>query len=243
MINIGKIQKFVKACGVKNILCTKPVNLNKASSFDLKFNRNIKTDIFKYSENSQKSIFEKLLNRKLNLGSAKNAQADVSSSILSQSGWNHTIDDMNNYLRYSKGNIQSLPAEHRATIKKLDDAFTLIQPTQKDVIYIRGERFNRENERFFKLKNAKQGEIFGLNNENPNYLFFTENSNYAKHFADYGNGKKVILHTLIPQGSKLPLNTLEQGVAITPRNSKYKVLDNKEDSNGNITLFLEYLLE
>lgn len=121
------------------------------------------------------------------------------------------MDDLNTELVHAKGNFDFIPLELRSVVSQVDDAFDKVSPTIKDVIYMRGEHYNPKNkariQRFLQFKNAKKGDIIGLGGEPPGYPFFTDNLEYANHFASFKDHKKVVIKMCIPKGSNIPLNT------------------------------------
>lgn len=189
--------------------------------------------------------FENLLGRKLDIGTAKNAQAGLPDTVLNKLGWNHVLDDLNTELIRTKGNLDLIQPSLKNIVTQFDEAFKKVTQTTKDVICVRGEHYNPKNkkaiDRFFQFQNAKKGDVIGLSGENSSYAFFTDNLEYANHFANYNGDKKVIIKMLIPKGNNVPLNTYERGVAVLPRNVKYKILDIKKDLNSDVTVLVEYL--
>lgn len=241
-----KCLQYAKALGKSSLIETRTVGTKCFNGMTYPGLKPLEHDVAVFSpKKTIAETFEHLMGRKLDLGTSKTAQVELQSSLLNQMGWNHVLDDLNSELLMAKGNLDFVSPELRNIIPQVDEAFKKVPPTIKDVICMRGEHYNPRNkkgmQRFLQFQNAKKGDVIGMNAENPSYAFFTDKLEYANHFANFQGQKKIIIKMCIPKGSKIPLTTYENGTAVLPRNSQYKVLDVKEDSGDEITALVEYV--
>lgn len=216
---------FNSDCKLKTI----STHLKELKTSPEKFKTATGVDVVQFSFKPDLTLFEKKLNRPLNLGKMQDAQQKTD-SILNSISLNKTLDCIHDDIAIMGESALKRPGV-KEYVASIDNAlFNEIPKTTKDVILYRGESFPPHSARLQEILMLRPGKELTSNR----YTYLTENVEYAQNFQK-NNHVKVFYKVLVPQNSNIALTTLEKGCAIAPRNSTHKIVD-IEQGVGKVTI-------
>lgn len=137
----------------------------------------------------------------------------------------------------------ALSEEEALSKTVLDRAFSSVTPNSVSSIEYRGAALRKDSIEYQNLLKLKKGDI----HMEPGYIWTSPNQGYVfNRYADATGGFKpqasIKYHILMPKGSKMLCVDRLNPETLLRYNSQFKVHNIQKSDNGNIQLFLEYLL-